>query len=167
LKVETVTEPLHFEAAPLGLHRVVVRPEWLNASGHMRAAQYIVLFDEAIEGFLVRTGLSSAPEAGAAPFLMEMHTCYQRELRAGEEVDISLQVLGVGEKRLHLIMFMQKEGNDIVATTELVIVNVALESRRAQCWTPQQRDTLAALVGAHAKLPAPPQAGRAILPGRR
>jgi acyl-CoA thioesterase FadM len=165
--VEAVTEPLHIEDAPLVLLRVAVRPEWLNASGHMRAAQYIVLFDEAIEGFLARIGLASAPGAGAAPFLMEMHTCYQRELHAGEEVHISVQVLGAGEKRMHLIMFMQREGNDVVATTELAIVNVALESRRAQCWTPQQRGTLTALVGAHANLPAPRQAGRAILRGDR
>jgi acyl-CoA thioester hydrolase len=157
-----VTGTLHFEAAPVVLHQVAVRSDWLNASGHMRAAQYIVLFDQAIEGFLASIGLSNAEDSGAAPFLLEMHTCYQREVRAGEEVRVSVQALAAGEKRVHLIMFMHKEDNDVVATTELAIVNVALESRRAQCWTARQRDTLAALVGAHADLPVPPQAGRAI-----
>lgn len=165
--MEIVTEPLRFEATPLVLHDVAVRPEWLNASGHMRAAQYIVLFDEAIEGFLERMGLANAPGADAAPFLMEMHTCYQRELRAGEEVRVTVQVLGAGEKRVHFIMFMQREGTEVVATTELAIVNVALGSRRAQSWTPQQLATLAALVAAHEKLPLPPQAGRAIVFNRR
>jgi acyl-CoA thioester hydrolase len=158
-----VTEKLNFDAAPLVLQHVKVQPEWLNDSGHMRAAQYIVLFDEAIQSFLTRTGLSNAREVGAAPFLLEMHTCYQRELRSGDEVHISLQALGMAEKRVHLIMFMRDSRNDLVATTELAIVNVVLDSRRAQSWTRQQQDTLTALMSAHAGLPVPTQAGRSIV----
>jgi acyl-CoA thioester hydrolase len=158
-----VTEKLDFDAAPLVLYHVRVRPEWLNASGHMRAAQYIVLFDEAIESLLTRIGLSNAREVGAAPFLLEMHTCYQRELRSGDEVHISVQALGMGGNRVHLIMFMRDSRDDVVATTELAIVNIALDSRRAQSWTRQQQDTLTTLMSAHAGLPVPPQAGRAIV----
>lgn len=162
-----MSQKLEFDAAPLVLHHVSVRPEWLNASGHMQASQYVVLFDEAIQPFLVRIGLSNAQELGAAPFLLEMHTCYQRELRLGDEVHISLQALGMGGKSVHLIMFMRDGRDDVVATTELAIVNVDLGSRRAQSWTRQQQDTLAALMRAHAGLPVPPQAGRAIISEKR
>lgn len=161
--VAAVTEKPNFDAAPLVLQHVRVRPEWLNASGHMRASQYVVLFDEAIQPFLARIGLSNPREVGAAPFLLEMHTCYQRELRSGDEVRISVQALGMGGKRVHFIMFMRDGREDVVATTELAIVNVTLESRRAQSWTRQQQDTLTALMSAHAGLPVPPQAGRAIV----
>jgi acyl-CoA thioester hydrolase len=156
-----VNQALQFDAAPLVLERVNIRPEWLNASGHLRAAHYIMLFDRAIEAFLERTGLS-APSAKAAPFLLEMHTCYQKELREGDEVRIDVQALGATEKRVHFIMAMRTADNEVAATTELAIANVALSTRRTEPWTPDQRTALAALVQAHAKLPIPPQAGRAI-----
>jgi acyl-CoA thioester hydrolase len=158
-----VTEALQFDATPLVLQRVGIRPEWLNASGHLRAAQYIVLFDQAIEAFLERIGLSGARNSAAAPFLLEMHTCYQKELHEDDEVRIEVQALGVADKRVHLIMFMRTQAGEIAATTELAIANVALEARRAQPWTAEQRDTLAALMRAHTGLAVPPQAGRAIV----
>jgi acyl-CoA thioester hydrolase len=64
-------------------------------------------------------------------------------------------------------MFMRTDADDIVATTELAIVNVHLVTRRAEPWTERQRATLAALASAHANLPVPPQAGRAIKRGDR
>ncbi|KAB2919291.1 MAG: thioesterase [Hyphomicrobiaceae bacterium] len=157
-----VTDESQFDAEPLFLQRVTVRPEWLNASGHLRAAQYIVLFDLAIEGFLERIGLSAGRDATAAPFLLEMHTCYQKELREGETVRIEVQALAFAEKRVHLIMFMRTEAGEIAATTELAIANVALTKRQTEPWTPSQRETLARLMEAHGGLPVPPQAGRAI-----
>jgi acyl-CoA thioester hydrolase len=156
-----VNQALQFDPAPLVLEQVSIRPEWLNASGHLRAAHYIMLFDRAIEAFLERTGLS-APNAKAAPFLLEMHTCYQKELREGDEVRIDVHALGATEKRVHFIMAMRTADNEVAATTELAIANVALSTRRTEPWTPGQRTALAALVQAHAKLPIPPQAGRAI-----
>ena len=157
-----MTDRLDFDAAPLPMHRVSVRPEWLDYSGHVRAGQYVILFEKATEHFLARAGLAGAGELGAAPFLLEMHTCYLRELRLGDEAQISVQALGAGDKSLHLIMFMHTEADELVATTELAIVNVSLDTRRAQSWTPEQRHTLTALVSAHAALPVPAQAGRAI-----
>jgi acyl-CoA thioester hydrolase len=161
--LRAVTEALQFDAAPLVLQQVTVRPEWLNASGHLRAAQYIVLFDQAIEAFLERIGLSGTQSSTAAPFLLEMHTCYLKELHEGDEVRIEVQALGVADKRVHLIMFMRTQAGEIAATTELAIANVALEARRAQPWTAEQRNALAALMRAHAGLAVPPQAGRAIV----
>jgi acyl-CoA thioester hydrolase len=158
-----VTKAIQFDGAPLALQQVSIQPAWLNASGHVRAAQYIVLFDQAIEAFLKRIGLSEAQDTGAAPFLLEMHTCYQKELREGDEVVIEVQALGVGHKSVHLIMSMRAATSEIAATTELAIANVALRARRAQPWTAQQRDTLTALMKAHSGLPVPPQAGRAIV----
>jgi hypothetical protein len=68
---------------------------------------------------------------------------------------------------VHLIMFMRDSCDEVVATTELAVVNVALDSRRAQPWTRQQQEALAALTSAHAGLPVPPQAGRAIAFAKR
>jgi acyl-CoA thioester hydrolase len=157
-----MTEELQFDAAPLILQRTTIRPKWLNASGHLRAAQYIVLFDLAIEAFLDRIGLSGGRDAAAAPFLLEMHTCYQKELREDDTVRIEVQALAVAPKRVHLMMLMRTDAGEIAATTELAIANVALTTRRTEPWTLRQLDTLARLMKAHAGLPVPPQAGRAI-----
>ena len=158
-----MTQPIQFDPAPLALQQVSIEPAWLNASGHLRAAQYVVLFGQAIEAFLERIGLSGAQASGAAPFLLEMHTCYQKELCEGDEVYIEVQALGVGRKSVHLIMLMRTATGEIAATTELAIANVALHGRRTQPWTAQQHATLTELMKAHSGIPVSAQAGRAIV----
>lgn len=151
------------------LGRVNVDVGWVNASGHMRAAQYVIQFEAAIERFLARIGLPEAEQrvAGAAPFLVEMHVCYRRELKAGEEVDISLQVLDLAVTRLHVIMVMQlAPSGRLVATTELDIVNIALQSRAPVPWPEPARVELEELRRAHAAIERPAETGRSIGAGR-
>lgn len=156
-------EGLH-PGQPLALLRSRVRPDQTNAQGHLRAAQYIAIFDDAIEVFFPMTGLADAQlrHGDASPFLMDMHTCYLAELRAGDEGSVTLQYLGHDARRARLILTMIGPAGTPAATTELLLINMGLSSRRPAPWSPAQQAIWSELAAAHAGLATPAQAGRAI-----
>jgi acyl-CoA thioesterase FadM len=147
------------------LGRRTIDPAWINATGHLRAAEYVVVFEDAIGSFLDRIGCSAKDirRTGTAPVLAEMHVLYRRELRAGETVAVSLQVLGLSERSAHVFLRMAETGsNELAASVELVIVNLALDGRKPAAWSASQLAVLRVLAEAHAVLPRPTEAGRGI-----
>lgn len=154
-----ITALLH----PLGER--TVDKSWTNAAGHMRAGHYVVLFEEAIQGFLDDIGCSDGEIArsGVAPVLAEMHVCYMAELTAGRAVAMTLQMMGLEAKAMHVLLTMTEVASGRpAATVELAIRNLALKDKKSAAWTPAQLSVLAAIAELHADLPRPPTAGRAI-----
>lgn len=138
---------------------------WTNTAGHMRAAQYVVLFEAAINRFLADIGCSDADIArrGAAPVLAEMHVSYARELKAGDRVAITLQVLEIGAQSLHVYMRMAERASGAEAAgVELMILNLDLAARKPRAWSMSQLAMLSVLEESHAELPRPAAVGRAI-----
>src|SRR5690606_25292637 len=76
---------------PLEVSTLTVAKSQVNAVGHLRASEYVKLFDDANTAFYVQTGLAdeNLVHGGTTSFLMDLHTCYVAELRAGETVHIS------------------------------------------------------------------------------
>jgi acyl-CoA thioester hydrolase len=152
---------------PLPLIEASIEARRTNALGHLRAAEYVVLFDDAIMAMFPRLELTDASllYEGTSPFLMDLHATYLRELRAGARVAISAQVLDVDQRRVRLILLMHEAaGGSACATCELAIINMDLAARRPVPWSAAQAATWTALRVAHAGLPVPAQAGRAIGP---
>lgn len=138
---------------------------WANVAGHMRAHQYVALFDDAMTAFLSGSGLTDASlrNGSTSPVLTDMHVCYLKEVRPGDEVAFSAQVLGHDERRGRLILTMHVMPADVLAATcELAIVNLDLDTRRPCPWLVGQIAIWQRLATAHAALPVPPQAGRGI-----
>jgi acyl-CoA thioesterase FadM len=144
---------------PTPFAQIAVDPSWLNASGHMNAGQYIIVFETVFHAFMATTGVAT----GAAPFLREMHTCYLAEARKGDVLDIHVHVLGVAQERLHLLLLMARHGDDVsIASTELDILNIDLASRKPTAWTNERHARLAAIMHEQSGLARPKQTGRAI-----
>lgn len=142
-----------------------IEEDWANVIGHMRAHQYVALFDDANTAFLSGAGLTDASlrNGSTSPVLTDMHVCYLKEARPGDEVAFSAQVLGHDERRGRLILTMRVMPADVVAATcELAILNLDLDTRRPCPWLAGQAAIWRQLTAAHAALPVPPQAGRGI-----
>jgi len=92
---------------PLELFVTRVKPEWLDYNGHLNAAYYSVACNGAIERFLEDMGVgTSLARAGVGTaFALESHVTYQRELREGEPMRITLQLLDYDEKRFRISFF--------------------------------------------------------------
>ncbi len=111
-------------------HHDHVRPEWLDANGHMNLAYYVVVFDRGTDAWMELADLG-APyrKGGHTVFAVETHTLYQRELRLGAAMLVRTWLVGSDAKRLHLAHEMTSEGV-VSARQEALFVHVALASRR-------------------------------------
>ena len=146
-------------------HDDVVRPEWIDANGHMNLAYYIVVFDHALDDVFdaLDIGMAYRQRTGNSSFVVETHTLYAREATVGERVRVRTRVLGTDAKRLHLFQEMVRaKGDELLATQEQMCVHVDMVTRRSAAWPPDRQEVLRAMVQAQAGLPVPPGAGRRI-----
>jgi len=152
-------------ARPLLTHTGTVLPEWIDYNGHMNLSYYVLLFDFATETFLDHLGLTPAFRArrNASTFSAEIHVNYLRELRLGDPVRITTQLLDHDARRIHYFhrMYHRTRGF-LAATNELLSLYVDMQARRVVEMPPVMQRRVAAIGRAHARLPGPAQAGRVI-----
>ena len=157
-------------SAPLDRYRHVVRPEWIDHNQHMNVGYYLVVFDFATDEFFAWVGLDAAHRAahGVTTFCLEAHVTYHREVRAGDPLRFTTQLLAHDEKRIHYFHAMYHAGEGwLAATNELLSLHVSRATRRAAAMAPEVLARLAEIQRAHDALPRPPQAGRTIGLGNR
>ena len=151
--------------APFESTRLVVRPEWIDYNGHMNVAFYVKAFDEALDEVYLLLGLDgeAALQTRISTFTAEMHITYQREVREGDRLRITSQLVDFDAKRMHFIqcMYHAEEGY-LAATDEWLIMCVDLDRRRAVAMPEPLRASLAEIKRVHASLPLPPEAGRRV-----
>lgn len=150
---------------PLTLHRETVRPEWIDYNGHMNVAYYLLAFDHATDAVLDRFGIGKAYVAAEnrSLFVVDAHLTYAREVTEGTPLRFESLLLGADAKRLHLFHEMRHaEEGWLVATAEFMLLHVDLGTRKTSPFPPAVAAALAGQAAAHAALPRPPQAGRAV-----
>ena len=151
--------------APLDAYRDVVRPEWIDHNGHMNMGYYLVVFDLATDEFMRWIGLDAGHRDArrVTTFCLEAHVTYHREVREGDRLRFTTQLLAHDAKRLHYIhaMYHATEGY-LASTNELMSLHVDLATRRGAPMAPEITARLAAIQAAHDKVERPPQAGRRI-----
>jgi acyl-CoA thioester hydrolase len=157
-------EPLDL-SAPFDRHRATVLKEWIDWNGHMNVGYYIVAFDKATDTLCNQLGIGweyTRDKIGMT-FVLEAHATYDREVKEGDPLRITTQILDHDSKRVHYIhnMYHADEGF-LAATNELILMNIDYASRRAAPWPAETMRRLDTLAPIHAKLPKPPQAGRVI-----
>lgn len=158
--------------APFERYRTVVQPEWIDYNGHMNVAYYLLAFDHATDAFFDWLGLDAAHReaTGGTTFAADIHLTYQREVREGDPLRFTAQLLGFDDKRLRFFqhMYHATEGH-LAATMEGLTLYVDLAQRRVAPFPATIRARLEAVFAAHRDLPLPPEAGRVIakppLPG--
>ena len=141
-----------------------ILPEWADQNGHMNVAYYVLAFDRATDAFYDRLGIGwSTLVQGRSMFTLAMNVDYLNEVLAGESVRIASRLLDCDAKRLHYLHEMVRERDGaLAATNEIVALQVGMEARRSEPFLPEVAQRLAAMKAAHAALPLPPQAGRAL-----
>lgn len=149
---------------PLRLYETTVDPSWVDYNGHMTEARFGDVFGYATDAFLRHVGLDAAYLGhGHSTYTVETHIRYLREVAALQPLSVETQVLGSDEKRLHLFHTMAHgvTGKEL-ATGEHMLIHVDTHAGRACAWVEPLAEQLAAAAAAHATLPVPDGAGRAI-----
>ncbi|GAB4354394.1 MAG: thioesterase family protein [Kiloniellaceae bacterium] len=151
--------------APFDRYRAAVLPEWIDYNGHMNVAYYLLAFDHASDAFFDYLGLDAAHReaTGGSTFAGDIHLTYQREVKQGDPLRITSQLLGYDDKRLRFFqrMYHAQEGF-LAATMESLSLYVDLNRRRVALFPDAVRRRLAEIFAAHRDLPLPPEAGRTI-----
>jgi acyl-CoA thioester hydrolase len=153
-----------FGPAPV-IRRARVEPEWIDYNGHMNVAYYLLAFDQAYDDFMDRIGLDAAyrERTGGSVFAVESHLTYGQELLPDSPLAITLQLLALDPKKLHVFMrmFHAEEGYQ-AATGEFLSLHVDLNTRRTAPMGPEPMARVEAMWDSHKALERPPEAGKGI-----
>jgi carnitine 3-dehydrogenase len=151
-------------AAPLRLHSARVLTEWVDYNGHAHESRYLQVFGDATDALLRYLGVDGEYlEAGASYYTVETHLSHLGEALAGDGLVVSTQVLGFDEKRLHLFHELHRSGDDaLLATAEQMLLHVDTAAGRAHPARAEILTRIADVAAAHAVLPKPERAGRAV-----
>ncbi len=153
---------------PLRLHSARVLPEWVDYNGHAHESRYLQMFGDASDALLAYLGVDAGYRASTGSyFTAETHLSHLRAVTAGEQLEISTQVLGRDAKRLHIFHRMVDAGaGDEVATAEHMYLHVDARSGRAGPASDEVLARVERIAAAQSGLPRPARAGRHIgLPG--
>jgi carnitine 3-dehydrogenase len=150
--------------SPLRLHSARVLSEWVDYNGHAHESRYLQVFGDATDALLRYIGVDAAYlEADGSYYTVETHLSHLHQALAGDGLEVTTQVLGFDDKRLHVFHELHRSGDDVVlATAEQMLVHVDSAAGRAQPAGAEVLSRVAKLAAAHSRLPKPERAGRAI-----
>ena len=112
---------------------VTIKSEWTDYNKHLNMAYYVLVFDQAWEILLEKfnMGESSAKSSGMSTMVVETNTTYDREVKEGEEVEVTLTYFDHDKKRLHYKLEMiEKKSKKLSSTIEMLSLHVDLNKRK-------------------------------------
>jgi len=149
------------DEAPLRLYATVVAPEWIDYNGHAHESRYLQVFGDTTDALLRHIGVDL--DAGSSYFTVESHLSHLGQARAGDRLHTTTQVLGHDAKRLHVFHSLYRSDDDaLIATAEQMLLHVDTTTDRASAADPALLERIERIARAHADLPRPERAGRAI-----
>ncbi len=143
----------------------VVRPEWIDANGHMNLAYYVVAFDLATDALYDVLGIGQAyrDTTPYSCFTVETHTLYEREMLVGEKLRVGAQVLARDDKRLiYFHEMFHAETSARVAAQELLALHIDMRVRRVTPFPEDRQAVIDAALRRREGMPLPHGAGRRI-----
>ena len=154
------------EVADLGQPVVTVARavplDWTDYNGHMNEARYLQAFGDATDKFMALVGCDADYIAsGGSYFTAETHIRHLDEVHAGARIRVDTHCLLGEGKKMHLFHRMW-EGERLLATGEHMLIHVSLSTRRASEPDARVAGPLARVAAAHAALPTPEGAGKAV-----
>ncbi len=149
--------------APLRLHETEVAAEWADYNGHMTESAYLLVAGDGADAFFRYIGVDDDYRAaGRSLFTAETHLRHLGQARTGDRLRLSLLVLGVDAKRLHIAHEISSDSGAVLATAEQLLLHVDLAAGRAAPFPATVAERLAQIRAAHAALPVPGYVGRSI-----
>lgn len=143
---------------------MTVKPDWIDYNGHLNMAYYSVLFDQGVDQVwdLLGLGPDYAQTRGMTTYLAEFHICYLRELKEGDKLRASFQIIGHDGKRLHSYQELLHEDGWCAASGESLHLSVDQSGPRVAPFPPDIQEKISVMAREHARLPRPARAGRTV-----
>ncbi|WP_144558809.1 thioesterase family protein [Shouchella miscanthi] len=122
-----------------------VLPEWVDYNGHMNDAEYARVFSSALEAFMehIELGDKGRQQHQYTIFTLENHIKYLAEAHKGAPLKASILILDRDVKRAHLWVELKDDSNQLLATSEQMIMGMDNETRRPAPFPPIVEEKLA------------------------
>ena len=121
-------------------HRQTIPPDYMDRMGHMNVRYYMTVFDKATWRMFAAYGLDDAyfSKTENGVFVLKQFIQYLAEVGPGETVAVHTRMLGLTEKRIHLMHFMaNQDTRGLAAIIESLITHANLKVRKAAPLPPE------------------------------
>ena len=150
------------KSEPLVMAHMQVLPGWIDYNGHMTESRYYFANSESVDAFLRLIGAGmDYVAAGHSFYSAETHIRHLGEAKLGDRLVGTMQIISADEKRFRSFVRVMN-GDECVATIEQLCLHVDMKAGKTVPAAPQVWAKLKAIAEAHADLPLPEGAGRAI-----
>jgi carnitine 3-dehydrogenase len=150
------------KAAPLAMAHMQVLPGWIDYNGHMTESRYYFANSETVDAFLRLIGAGMEYVAGGHSYYSaETHIRHLGEAKLGDRLTGTIQIISADEKRFRSFVRIMK-GEECVATIEQLCLHVDMAAGKSSPASAEVWAKLKAVADAHANLPLPEGAGRAV-----
>lgn len=150
------------KSEPLVMAHMQVLPGWIDYNGHMTESRYYFANSETIDAFLRLIGAGmDYVAAGQSYYSAETHIRHLGEAKLGDRLTGTVQIISADEKRFRSFVRICK-GDEVVATIEQLCLHVNMAEGKTVAAAPEVWAKLKAIAEAHATLPLPEGAGRAV-----
>ena len=159
----SLTQPeVSADILPVTVARQVPQ-SWTDYNGHMNEAHYLEVFAQASDRTMELVGADADYVAkGNSYFTAETHLRHLDEVKGGERIRVTTQLVTGAGKKLHLFHRLENGAGELAATGEHLLLHVDLTTRRSCPPEAAVASRLARLWAQHAKLPHPDGAGRSV-----
>lgn len=151
--------------APFVSRPMTIEKDWIDYNGHLNMAYYNVLFDRCSDDAfeLMGMGPAYAKERRLTIYTAEVHVCYVQEIHLDHRLSVTFQLIDHDDKRLRFYQEIRHaEEGWLAATSEQLALHVDMAGPKVAPFPPDILARVEALRAAHAGLPMPERAGRAI-----
>ena len=158
--------------APTPCLEIEVPAAWVDYNDHLNDAYHAVAFSQAGDAFMARVGLGAEGRrrTGRTIYTLALVIRYLAEVKLGERLAITAQVLETDSKRLRFWLEARRAGDGVLASTSeqvLICVDPAGDRPRAAEFPAEVLANLRAIAASHAELAAPLEAGQGLTLRRR
>jgi len=150
---------------PLHLYDAIVLPDWVDYNGHMNDAAYAIPFSRAIDAMMAMVGLDEAGRVATnhTIFTLAMQMRYHHEVKQGEPLKVSGQIIEMDAKRIRLYQWLRHGVDDtLLATCEQLLASVDQSGPKIAAFPESVGEKLQAIAAEHTELPIPDDAGQGI-----
>lgn len=145
-------------SAPINCPAIHVLEDWIDYNGHMNVAYYVAAFDQGVDSVYDSLGIGEeyVRDSAGSLFTRELRIGYAAELKLGDPIAMTFQLLDYDAKRLHYVMEMfHADDGYLAATAEQLAIHVDMNERRSAPFPADVSGRLERLMASHGALPTP------------
>ncbi len=141
-----------------------VRSEWVDYNGHMNDSSYAKVFSLTVDSFMDYIGLDAKARENYnyTIFTLETHLCYLKEAHEDESLHVSIQLLNIDAKRMHVFFEMKNADGNLIATSEQMLMGMDTNQEKPAHFPAAVGASIEAMWKIHDHMDAPKQVGRII-----